>query len=66
MRLAPARPEHAPSLREVIAAGIPGRKPTPTQITARLKATARKLGGPQDQALYDAGLLDAGATTTRN
>jgi serine protease len=49
----------------IIAAGILGRKPTPAQITARLKATARKLGGPQDQALYGAGLLDAAAATTR-
>jgi len=47
----------------VIAAGILGRNPTPEQITARLKATARKLGGPQDQSLYGAGLLDAGAAT---
>jgi serine protease len=49
----------------IIAAGILGRKPTPAQITARLKATARKLGSPQDQALYGAGLLDAGAATAR-
>jgi serine protease len=49
----------------IIAAGILGRKPTPAQITARLKATARKLGGPQDQALYGAGLLDAAAATAR-
>jgi serine protease len=47
----------------IIAAGILGRKPTPAQITTRLKATAHKLGGPQDQALYGAGLLDAGAAT---
>lgn len=50
----------------IIAAGILGRKPTPAQITARLKATARKLGGPQDQGLYGAGLLNAGAATTRH
>jgi serine protease len=49
----------------IIAAGILGRKPTPAQITARLKATAHKLGGPQDQSLYGAGLLDAGAATAR-
>lgn len=49
----------------IIAAGILGHKPTPGQMTARLKATARKLGGPQDQALYGAGLLDAGAATAR-
>jgi serine protease len=47
----------------IIAAGVLGRKPTPAQLTARLKATARKLGGPQDQALYGAGLLDAAAAT---
>jgi serine protease len=49
----------------IVAAGILGRKPTPGQITARLKATARKLGGPQDQGFYGAGLLDAGAATAR-
>ncbi len=49
----------------IIAAGILGRNPTPSQITARLTATARKLGGPRDQALYGAGLLDAGAATAR-
>jgi serine protease len=47
----------------IIAAGVLGHKPTPAQITARLKATARKLGDPQDQSLYGAGLLDAGAAT---
>jgi serine protease len=47
----------------VIASGVLGRHPTPTQIVARLQATARKLGGPSDQALYGAGLLDAAAAT---
>jgi serine protease len=47
----------------VIAAGILGRKPTPAQLTARLEATARTLGDPQDRALYGAGLLDAAAAT---
>ena len=47
----------------VIASGVLGRHPTPTQITARLRATARKLGGPNDQALYGAGLVDAAAAT---
>jgi serine protease len=47
----------------VIAAGILGRKPTPAQLTARLKRTARKLGDPQDTRLYGAGLLDAAAAT---
>lgn len=49
----------------IIATGILGRKPTPAQITARLKATTRKLGDPQDQGLYGAGLLDAAAATAR-
>ncbi|HEX4837276.1 MAG TPA: S8 family serine peptidase [Solirubrobacteraceae bacterium] len=60
-----ATPHVAATAALIIAAGILGRKPTPAQITARLKATARKLGGPQDQALYGAGLLDAGTATAR-
>jgi serine protease len=47
----------------IIAARILGRKPTPTQITARLKATATPLGGPRDRGLYGAGLLNAAAAT---
>jgi serine protease len=47
----------------VIASGVLGHHPTPTQITARLRATARKLGGPGDQALYGAGLVNAAAAT---
>ncbi len=58
-----ATPHVAATAALIIAAGILGRKPTPTQITARLKATARKLGDPQDQSLYGAGLLDAAAAT---
>ncbi len=50
----------------IIAGGILGGKPTPAQLTARLKATARKLGDPQDRALYGAGLLDAAAATAPN
>ena len=47
----------------VIASGVLGRRPSPAQVTARLRATARKLGAPGDQALYGAGLLNAGAAT---
>ena len=47
----------------VIASGVLGRHPTPAQITARLRATARKLGGGGDERLYGAGLLDAAAAT---
>jgi serine protease len=49
----------------IIAAHVLGRKPTVAQLTRRLKATARKLGDPQDQADYGAGLLDAAAATAR-
>jgi serine protease len=47
----------------VIASGVLGRHPTPAQLTARLRATARKLGGGGDERLYGAGLLDAAAAT---
>jgi serine protease len=47
----------------IIASGVLGRRPTPAQITARLRATARKLGGPGDSGLYGAGLVDAAAAT---
>ena len=58
-----ATPHVAATAALIIAAGILGRKPTVAQLTARLKGTARRLGGPQDQALYGAGLLDAAAAT---
>jgi serine protease len=47
----------------IIASGVIGHHPTPAQITARLRATARKLGGPDDARLYGAGLVDAAAAT---
>jgi serine protease len=59
-----ATPHVSAAAAMVIAARVLGRKPSPRQIEARLKATARKLGGPGDQRLYGAGLLDAGAATT--
>jgi serine protease len=58
-----ATPHVAATAALIIAARILGSKPTVAQLTARLKDTARKLGGPQDQALYGAGLLDAAAAT---
>jgi serine protease len=58
-----ATPQVTATAALILATGILGRKPTPAQITARLEATARKLGGPQDQRFYGAGLLDAGAAT---
>src|SRR5207244_1897521 len=47
----------------VIASGVLGRNPTPARLTARLRATARKLGGGGDEALYGAGLVDAAPAT---
>lgn len=58
-----AAPHVAATVALVIAGGVLGRKPTPRQITARLRATARKLGGSGDGYLYGAGLLDAAAAT---
>jgi serine protease len=47
----------------VIASGVLGRDPTPAQVISRLRATAHKLGGGGDEALYGAGLVDAAAAT---
>jgi serine protease len=47
----------------IIASRVIGRHPTPAQITARLRATARKLGDPGDARLYGAGLVDAASAT---
>jgi serine protease len=58
-----ATPHVSATVALIIAGRILGRKPTPAQIAARLKATARPLGGPQDLRAYGAGLLDAGAAT---
>jgi serine protease len=58
-----ATPHVAATAALVIASGVLGRHPTPAQLTARLTATARKLGGGGDEALYGAGLVDAAAAT---
>jgi serine protease len=58
-----ATPHVAATAALIIASGVLGRHPTPAQITARLRATARKLGGGGDERLYGAGLLDAAAAT---
>jgi len=60
-----AAPHVAAAAALVIASRVLGRRPTPAQITARLRATARKLGGGGDEHLYGAGLLDIGAATSR-
>jgi serine protease len=58
-----AAPHVSATAALIIASGVLGRHPTPAQIVARLKATARPLGGPGDRALYGAGLVDAAAAT---
>jgi serine protease len=58
-----ATPHVSAAAALVIASGVLGAHPTPAQLTARLRATARKLGGGGDERLYGAGLLDAGAAT---
>jgi serine protease len=58
-----ATPHVAAAAALVIASGVLGRHPTPAQVVARLRATARPLGGPSDSRLYGAGLLDVAAAT---
>jgi serine protease len=58
-----ATPHVAAAAALVLASRVLGSRPTPDQLAARVKATARPLGGPQDQKLYGSGLLDAGAAT---
>jgi serine protease len=58
-----AAPQVTATAALIIASHVLGARPTPAQVTARLRATARKLGGPSDAALYGAGLVDAAAAT---
>jgi serine protease len=58
-----ATPHVAATAALIIASGVLGQHPTPAQLTARMRATARKLGGGGDERLYGAGLLDAAAAT---
>jgi serine protease len=58
-----ATPHVAATAALIIASGVLGRHPAPSLVVARMAATARKLGGGGDEALYGAGLLDAAAAT---
>lgn len=60
-----ATPHVAAVAALVIASGVIGRHPTPSEVANRLTSTARKLGDPQDELLYGAGLVDAAAATAR-
>jgi serine protease len=47
----------------VIASGVLGADPTPTEVLARLQSTARDLGTPGEDNEFGAGLIDAAAAT---
>jgi serine protease len=47
----------------IIASGVLGASPTPAQIAARLRHTARDLGAPGYDTRYGWGLVSAGAAT---
>ncbi len=59
-----AAPHVSATAALVIASKVLGAKPTPSQLEAHLKATARDLGAPGYDTRYGAGLLDAAAATT--
>jgi len=58
-----ATPHVAAVAALIDASGVLGRDPSPTLVMDRMTATARKLGGGGDEALYGAGLVDATAAT---
>jgi serine protease len=58
-----ASPHVAATAALIIASGVLGRHPTPAQVAARLRATAKPLGGTSDSRLYGAGLVNAAAAT---
>ena len=59
-----AAPHVSATAALVIASGVIGSNPTPAQLEARLKATARDLGAPGRDARYGAGLVDAARAVT--
>ena len=59
-----AAPHVSATAALVIASGVIGPRPTPGQIEARLKATARDLGTPGPDSRYGAGLVDAARAVT--
>jgi serine protease len=58
-----ATPHVSAAAALVIASGVLGPHPSPAALTARLQATAQKLGAGGDERLYGAGLLNAAAAT---
>ena len=60
-----AAPDVSAAAAMVIASGVLGRHPTPTQILDRLEATAHPLGNGQPNQAYGYGLLNIGAATSK-
>jgi len=58
-----ATPHVSATAALIIASRVIGARPSPDAILARLRATARPLGGVTDRARYGFGLLDAAAAT---
>jgi serine protease len=58
-------PNVAAAAAMVIASGVLGKHPTPTQILNRLEATAHPLGDSQPNNAYGYGLLNIGAATKK-
>lgn len=58
-----AAPHVSATAALVIASKVLGEKPTPSQLTAHLKRTARDLGPKGYDTRYGAGLIDAAAAT---
>jgi serine protease len=58
-----AAPHVSATAALIISSGVLGPHPTPAALIARLRTTARKLGGGGDEYLYGAGLVDAAAAT---
>lgn len=59
-----AAPHVSAAAALVIASGVLGAKPAPSQVECRLKATAKALGIPGPNRVYGSGLVDAGAATS--
>ena len=59
-----AAPHVSATAALVIASGVIGPNPSPAQVEARLKATARDLGPAGPDARYGAGALDAARAVT--
>lgn len=59
-----AAPHVAAAAALVIASGVLGDAPAPSQVECRLKATAKPLGIPGPNRIYGFGLVDAGAATS--